>query len=410
MDPFTHTLVGLTAAKAGLERLSPLATTVCMLAANSPDSDVAVGFVSDRWDYLHHHRGITHSVVGVIALAFIVPAIIWVGERILARLRRTGPRTRFRGLLLASLIVTATHPLMDWTNNYGVRPFLPWSGRWFYGDLVFIVDPYILLLAGGAAFLTTRAGWLRMVPWALLAIGFIVLTFLVGARRDPSLVGINIARVVLVVGVISLILVRVLKLSRGRERIIAAGALAGLVVYWGALGFMHRAAYQHANELAVRATAGRDERVQRLAAMPTLANPLRWSCVAETDRAIYRFFVSLGDSSSSSPAIVNGYQQNSPDPSPSPPPSVNGYDHNSPESVFKRYEKPTGRAADLSALAAEDRRAKILLNFARFPIARVQDENCVSQTIVQIVDLRYTEPGATRGTFSLNVPVECASK
>ncbi|MGZ5481113.1 MAG: metal-dependent hydrolase, partial [Pyrinomonadaceae bacterium] len=108
MDPFTHTLVGLTAAKAGLERLSPLATTVCMLAANSPDSDVAVGFVSDRWDYLHHHRGITHSVVGVIALAFIVPAIIWVGERILARLRRTGPRTRFRGLLLASLIVTAT--------------------------------------------------------------------------------------------------------------------------------------------------------------------------------------------------------------------------------------------------------------------------------------------------------------
>ncbi len=46
MDPFTHTLVGLTAAKAGLERLSPLATTVCMLAANSPDSDVVVGFVS----------------------------------------------------------------------------------------------------------------------------------------------------------------------------------------------------------------------------------------------------------------------------------------------------------------------------------------------------------------------------
>lgn len=392
MDPFTHTLVGLTAAKAGLERLSPLATTVCMVAANSPDSDVVVGFVSDRWDYLHHHRGITHSIVGVIALAFIVPAIIWVGERIFARLRRTGPRTRFRGLLLASLIVTATHPLMDWTNNYGVRPFLPWSGRWFYGDLVFIVDPYILLLAGGAAFLATRAGWLRMVPWALLATGFIVLTFLFGAQRDPSLIGITVARVVLVVGVISLILVRALKLIRGRERIIAGAALAGIVVYWITLGFMHRAAYQHANELAVRATAGRDERVQRLAAMPTLANPLRWSCVAETDRAIYRFFVSLGDSSSNPPASVNGYEQNS------------------PESFFKRYEKPTGRAAELSALAAEDRRAKILLNFARFPMARVQDENCVSQTIVQIADLRYTEPGATRGTFSLNVPVECASK
>ena len=391
MDPFTHTLVGLTAAKAGLERLSPLTTTVCMLAANSPDSDVVVGFVSDRWDYLHHHRGITHSIVGVIALAFIVPAIVWLGERIGARLRRTKPRARYRGLLLASLIVTATHPLMDWTNNYGVRPFLPWSGRWFYGDLVFIVDPYILLLIGGAAFLATRRGLPQMIVWALPATAFIVLTFVVGGRRDPSLDGVNIARIVLLLGVTGLIVVRVLKLSRGRERIIAAGALAALVVYWGTLGFLHRAAYSNASDVATHAAGTISERVLRVAAMPTLANPLRWSCVAETDRAVYRYFIKLADARQNAPAIVDGYKTDS------------------PESI-ERYEKPNGRAGELSALAAEDRRAKILLNFARFPIARVQDENCLSQTIVQIADLRYTEPGASRGTFSLNVPVECASK
>jgi inner membrane protein len=392
MDPFTHTLVGLTAAKAGLERLSPLATTVCMLAANSPDSDVIVGFVTDRWTYLHHHRGITHSIVGVIALAFIVPTIIWLGGRIFARLRRTRPRTRYRGLLLASLIVTATHPLMDWTNNYGVRPFLPWSNRWFYGDLVFIVDPYILLLAGGAAFLATRAGWLRMVPLALLATAFVVLTFLVGARNEPSLAAIGITRLVLIVGIISLILVRVLKLSRGRERIIAGAALAVVVVYWATLGLVHRSAHNRASNVANITAQRINERVLRVAAMPTLANPLRWSCVAETDRAIYRYTVTLTDSSAHNPlAVVEGYQRDQPE-------------------AIERYEKPTGRAAQLTALAAEDRRAKILVNFARFPIARVQDENCVSQTIVQIADLRYTEPGATRGTFSLNVPVECASK
>lgn len=391
MDPFTHTFVGLTAAKAGLERLSPMATTVCMLAANSPDSDVVVGFVSDRWDYLHHHRGITHSIVGVIALAFIVPAIFWLGERIFARLRRTEPRTRFRGLLLASLIMTATHPLMDWTNNYGVRPFLPWSGRWFYGDLVFIVDPYILLLAGGAAFLATRRGWPKMVVWGLLAAAFIFLTFLVSRRPDPSLTGINIARVVLLVGVISLILIRVLNLSRGRERIIAAGALAALVIYWGALGFAHRAAYRQASDVARQATGSISERVLRVAAMPTLANPLLWSCVAETDRAIYRYFIRIADSPQGTPAIADGYKTDSLE-------------------AMERYEKPTGRAAELAAAAAQDRRAKILLDFARFPMSRPQDENCVSQTIVQIADLRYTEPGTTRGTFSLNVPVECASK
>ena len=46
--------------------------------------------------------------------------------------------------MLASFIVSATHPLLDWTNNYGIRFFLPWSQKWSYGDLVFIVDPYLV--------------------------------------------------------------------------------------------------------------------------------------------------------------------------------------------------------------------------------------------------------------------------
>src|SRR5262249_52844081 len=126
MDPFTHSLVGLTAAKAGLERLSPLATTVCVVAANSPDSDIVVDLTTDRWNYLHHHRGITHSIVGVVALALVVPTIVWLAERGWSLLRKQKAKSRYRGLLLASAIATATHPLMDWTNNYGVRPLLPW--------------------------------------------------------------------------------------------------------------------------------------------------------------------------------------------------------------------------------------------------------------------------------------------
>src|SRR5215510_2605787 len=180
MDPFTHTLVGLTAAKAGLERLSPLATTVCVLAANSPDSDIAAGLATDRWNYLHHHRGITHSIVGVVALALIVPTLVWLFERGWTRLRFQPSKTRYRGLLLASAIATATHPLMDWMNNYGLRPFLPWSGRWFYGDLVFIVDPFILLLIGGAAFLATSNRWPKIVLWALLGSAFVTLSFIIG--------------------------------------------------------------------------------------------------------------------------------------------------------------------------------------------------------------------------------------
>ena len=88
---------------------------------------------------------------------------------------------------------------------------------------------------------------------------------------------------------------------------------------------------------------------------------------------------------------------------------VDGYQADMPEAI-ERYEKPNERAGQLVAVAVQDRRAGVLLDFARFPIAHVPDEDCITQTIVQFADLRYTKPGAGRATFSLNVPIECASK
>src|SRR6185436_4300700 len=49
-----------------------------------------------------------------------------------------------------ALIAMATHPALDFLNSYGVRPFLPWNNTSYYGDAVFIIDPYLdaLLLIG----------------------------------------------------------------------------------------------------------------------------------------------------------------------------------------------------------------------------------------------------------------------
>jgi inner membrane protein len=49
-----------------------------------------------------------------------------------------------------ALIAMATHPALDYLNPYGLRPFLPWSSKWYYGDAVVILDPWIdlVLLAG----------------------------------------------------------------------------------------------------------------------------------------------------------------------------------------------------------------------------------------------------------------------
>src|SRR5436190_16778511 len=183
MDNLTHSLVGLSLSKAGLERVSPYATTVCLLSANAADADFVSLFFGDRWTLLHHHRGITHSIVGTIAIGLLVPLLVAVIERTIASIRRRAPTIRLRGLMVASLIAAATHPLMDWTNNYGVRPLLPWSGRWFYGDLVFIVDPYIWLTLGAVAFLMTSNSKRKIVGWSFVGL---IATLVVGAASRQN--------------------------------------------------------------------------------------------------------------------------------------------------------------------------------------------------------------------------------
>jgi inner membrane protein len=51
-------------------------------------------------------------------------------------------------LLLLSYIGVLLHVFMDFTNSYGVRLLMPFSGRWFYGDALYIVDPWLYLSLG----------------------------------------------------------------------------------------------------------------------------------------------------------------------------------------------------------------------------------------------------------------------
>ena len=375
MDNLTHSLVGLAVAKAGLERLSPGATALCIVAANAPDSDVVTSLWG-RWVYLHNHRGITHSIVGTLALGLLLPFLFYGVERIVALVRSKPPSFKLQGLLVASLITIATHPLMDWTNNYGVRPFLPWSARWYYGDMVFIVDPWIWLAVGGACFLLTARGWLRTGFWALLTLVVTSAIVLLPLQRGgpPFSPGLRIAWVV---GVAGFFIARRARLGERWGNKIALAALAVVLFYWGGLALMHARAYSEANQLAGNFAAGRGETVKRLAAMPVLADPTVWRCVAETDRGT-TFLFNL---------------------------DLNG--KGAPLRDVIMYERPSGEAAAAVALASRDERARVFLEFARFPVTQTSGD-CLTELFVQFADLRYTEPSRGRqGTFSLELPVDC---
>jgi len=375
MDNLTHSLVGLTASKAGLERLSPATTACCILAANAPDVDLICGLFGDRWTALHYHRGITHSILGTLLLALLIPTFFWLGDLIISDWRQRARVVRFRGLLLASLIVSATHPLMDWTNNYGVRPLLPWSGRWFYGDLVFIVDPFIWMLLGASAFLLTSGTRRQLGIWSFLGTVFtIVVVFgaIAGSRLDHPLILVLVWMTVL----ISIVVIRKLGYPKNGNRKLALTGLALVVAYWGGLAALHATALNRARGIGTILTANNRETITQTAAMPTLANPNRWLGVVESDRSIYRFEFFLIDSSGHAPPVA-------------------------------RFTKPEGTEARVIASAKQDRRVQILLEFARFPFGRMVDHDCLTETLVQFADLRYTEPGRTRGNFSIELPVEC---
>jgi inner membrane protein len=378
MDNLTHSLIGLAASKAGLEKLSPGTTTLCVLAANAPDSDILVLIFGGRWAFLHHHRGITHSIVGTAALALMLPLIFYGGNLLLSRLRATAVRVRLPGLILASLIVSATHPLMDWTNNYGVRFLLPWNPRWFYGDFVFIIDPFLWIILGGAVFLLTSSTKKQLLVWVIIALvpSYLVL---IGPGGPARLANETLIRLLWVAAMLLVVSLYRRKIGGRLGARIAIAALAVATIYCGGLAAIHAVALHQAKAEALGIANEHTEQLVKVAAMPTVANPTEWACVMETDRAAYKFNLSLLHGRPANPPLV-------------------------------RYEKP--RAANSPAItqALNDNRAQIFMGFARFPVVEVVGEDCVTQTLVQFADLRYTEPGRDRGTFSLEVPVDCPIK
>ncbi len=136
-----------------------------VVGANLPDIDVVGYPFGGQPYYLCHHRGLTHSLLGMALESFLLAGVICLGALALRRvLSREGPPLRFRGLWLAAGIGLLSHLLLDSLNTYGVRPFLPFSEARFFGDIAFIVDPWLWLGFGFAACL----GAPRPVPLPVL--------------------------------------------------------------------------------------------------------------------------------------------------------------------------------------------------------------------------------------------------
>ncbi len=197
MDPIAHTLVGAALAKSGLEKRSRYAGIALIVGANLPDIDGVTYFVSGDLG-LYFRRGWTHGLPAIAVWPFLLAGTLTLLGR---------GRARFGALFWLSLLAVATHPALDWLNTYGMRWLMPFDDRWFYGDAVFILDPWIWLGLGGGLFLVTSQGPIRLLAWMLGAVlpGYLVLA---------TVPGLLSAKVLFVAGLLGLAAARARKLPR----------------------------------------------------------------------------------------------------------------------------------------------------------------------------------------------------
>ena len=119
-----------------------------VIGANLPDVDALVYLSGNGTTALALRRGWTHGVLAMVVLPILLATIMTVGrtrDRRSARARATGYRSSRRSCYSSPAISIWTHPLFDLLNTYGVRLLMPFSSRWFYGDTLFIVDPWVWL-------------------------------------------------------------------------------------------------------------------------------------------------------------------------------------------------------------------------------------------------------------------------
>jgi inner membrane protein len=245
MEPITHFLTGACLGRAGFNRKTAYATIAAVLAAEAADLDILWG-LAGQVEELKHHRGITHTFWAVPVVAGAAVGAIWIFDRWRqARRRRrsealvqdakapSAPPIHWGWLYLTALVAALSHLLLDWTNNYGLRPFFPFNPRWYAGSFMFIAEPVLWALFFLALFM----------PWVLgLADREI------GARRKPF---------------------------RGRGW--AVFALVGTLLLGCWRWAEHAEAQSTLENVSVTA-----EPIKRMALEPYPINPFRWHAILET--------------------------------------------------------------------------------------------------------------------------------
>jgi inner membrane protein len=283
MDPVAHTLTGACMAQTGLRRKTPLATATLLIGANLPDIDGVVQFWGQDAS-LYHRRGWTHGILAMFILPVLLAAVIITWDRFIRRRKSTQiPAVKPWWILSLAYLGVLSHPLLDWLNTYGVRLLMPFDGQWFYGDLLFIIDPWMWLLMGAAVVFAHSKNWITCAAWIIL--GVVMTAMVVWYPVVPS--G---AKFFWMIGVLIIVASRIFGVSEVKTRRTSFLGFAGLVFY---LGIISLGSGHARNLVAEFVSQHSGSRIMDMMVGPLPANPFKRMVVVKTSDYYQAFKVHL---------------------------------------------------------------------------------------------------------------------
>src|SRR5439155_3947165 len=181
MDNLAHALIGAALGRAVAGRELPAAGWIGAIAGNAPDWAELL-LKPGSWapraggEYLVYHRGITHSFVGGAVEIATLTGLVGLVLRLWAGRRGVSP-SPWRWVAACVTATVVSHLYLDWQGSYGLRPFLPWSSRWYYADWIAIVDPFFWIVPLVALAWGARRHWLPALGYvgALFGVTALVL-------------------------------------------------------------------------------------------------------------------------------------------------------------------------------------------------------------------------------------------
>ena len=394
MDNVTHTVAGLLLAESAIRlrarraqsepspRWRAVAAISSIVGANLPDADLFyAGLGGDHLGYMLHHRGHTHTVVLAILGALLLSGAAILGGRWRASEQPAPNDNRWlAGLLFVS---TLSHLALDWTNSYGIHPFWPIDNRWRYGDMVFIVEPWLWVVSIPTLVAASNRRSARVLLSLLLLAGIVL-------AWNVDLVSTGAAAALTLGALLSIALTRAL---RPDARVAAA------VAAWLCVTLVMAAGSSRARATTVQAARAADSAAELLDVVvsPLPANPLCMSVITvERSEQLYRVMTARV---SAMPAIARATNCGV---RPQVEPMLGASTRPSTSAIHWDREW-TAPSADLPNLVVESCPALAAMRFIRVPIWKARGD-----ATVLLGDVRYGG-GSGNGFTDVRVPHRSAA-